>query len=77
MFLKRLDIAGFKSFAEKVSIDFVPGVTAVVGPNGSGKSNITDAIPLGAWRTVSQIASWRENGGHYFCRKRIAPCCKC
>lgn len=44
MFLKRLDITGFKSFAQKVSIDFVPGVTAVVGPNGSGKSNITDAI---------------------------------
>ncbi|WP_110112862.1 chromosome segregation protein SMC [Bacillus sp. CGMCC 1.16541] len=44
MFLKRLDVVGFKSFAEKVSIDFVPGVTAVVGPNGSGKSNITDAI---------------------------------
>lgn len=44
MFLKRLDIVGFKSFAERVSIDFVPGVTAVVGPNGSGKSNITDAI---------------------------------
>jgi len=44
MFLKRLDIVGFKSFAERVAIDFVPGVTAVVGPNGSGKSNITDAI---------------------------------
>src|SRR6185437_9638223 len=44
MFLKRLDIAGFKSFAEKVTVEFVPGVTAVVGPNGSGKSNITDAI---------------------------------
>ncbi|MBM7701835.1 chromosome segregation protein SMC [Metabacillus iocasae] len=44
MFLKRLDVVGFKSFAEKVSIDFVTGVTAVVGPNGSGKSNITDAI---------------------------------
>ncbi|AGX03824.1 MULTISPECIES: chromosome segregation protein SMC [Bacillus] len=44
MFLKRLDIAGFKSFAEKSSVDFVPGVTAVVGPNGSGKSNITDSI---------------------------------
>ncbi|GMB08490.1 chromosome segregation protein SMC [Thermolongibacillus altinsuensis] len=44
MFLKRLDIIGFKSFADRVSIDFVPGVTAVVGPNGSGKSNITDAI---------------------------------
>ncbi len=44
MFLKQLEIVGFKSFANKVTIDFHPGVTAVVGPNGSGKSNITDAI---------------------------------
>jgi chromosome segregation protein len=44
MFLKRLEVVGFKSFAERVGIDFVPGVTAVVGPNGSGKSNVTDAI---------------------------------
>lgn len=44
MFLKQLDIVGFKSFANRVNIDFVPGVTAVVGPNGSGKSNISDAI---------------------------------
>ncbi len=44
MFLKQLDTMGFKSFAERVRVDFVPGVTAVVGPNGSGKSNITDAI---------------------------------
>ncbi|OIJ13195.1 chromosome segregation protein SMC [Anaerobacillus alkalilacustris] len=44
MFLKRLDVVGFKSFAERTSIDFVPGVTAVVGPNGSGKSNISDGI---------------------------------
>ncbi|MBU8915308.1 chromosome segregation protein SMC [Bacillus sp. FJAT-29953] len=44
MFLKRLDIIGFKSFAERVGVEFVPGITAVVGPNGSGKSNITDAI---------------------------------
>ncbi|PYZ93176.1 chromosome segregation protein SMC [Salipaludibacillus keqinensis] len=44
MFLKRLELVGFKSFAERLSIDFVPGVTAVVGPNGSGKSNISDAI---------------------------------
>lgn len=44
MFLKRLDIIGFKSFADRISVDFVTGVTAVVGPNGSGKSNITDAI---------------------------------
>lgn len=44
LFLKRLDVVGFKSFAERIMVDFVPGVTAVVGPNGSGKSNITDAI---------------------------------
>ncbi|KAB8138708.1 chromosome segregation protein SMC [Gracilibacillus oryzae] len=44
MFLKQLDTLGFKSFAERIRVDFVPGVTAVVGPNGSGKSNITDAI---------------------------------
>ncbi|WP_042144887.1 chromosome segregation protein SMC [Paucisalibacillus sp. EB02] len=44
MFLKRLESVGFKSFAERINVEFVPGVTAVVGPNGSGKSNITDAI---------------------------------
>ncbi|MBS4172486.1 chromosome segregation protein SMC [Bacillus sp. FJAT-49736] len=44
MFLKRLDIVGFKSFAERISVEFVTGVTAVVGPNGSGKSNIIDAV---------------------------------
>lgn len=44
MYLKKLESVGFKSFAERITIEFVPGVTAVVGPNGSGKSNITDAI---------------------------------
>lgn len=44
MFLKRLESVGFKSFAERIRIDFVSGVTAVVGPNGSGKSNVIDAI---------------------------------
>lgn len=44
MQLKRIEIAGFKSFAEKTTIEFHEGVTAVVGPNGSGKSNITEAI---------------------------------
>ncbi|UOQ47906.1 chromosome segregation protein SMC [Gracilibacillus caseinilyticus] len=44
MYLKQLDTIGFKSFAERIKVEFVPGVTAVVGPNGSGKSNITDAI---------------------------------
>jgi chromosome segregation protein len=44
MIISRLEIHGFKSFADKVSLDFQQGVTAVVGPNGCGKSNIVDAI---------------------------------
>ncbi len=44
MYLKRLDIQGFKSFADKVELEFSGGITSVVGPNGSGKSNIADAV---------------------------------
>lgn len=44
MYLKRITVAGFKSFAGKVVLDLEPGITAVVGPNGSGKSNLADAV---------------------------------
>ena len=44
MYLKRLEMYGFKSFADKTVLDFMPGITAVIGPNGSGKSNISDCI---------------------------------
>lgn len=44
MYLQKMEIYGFKSFAEKTVIDFKSGITAIVGPNGSGKSNIVDAI---------------------------------
>lgn len=44
LLLKRLEAYGFKSFADKLEVEFDEGITAIVGPNGSGKSNITDAI---------------------------------
>ena len=44
MYLKRLEMQGFKSFADKTTLEFMPGITSVIGPNGSGKSNIVDCI---------------------------------
>ena len=44
MFLKSIDIQGFKSVPDKIHVTFDRGITAIVGPNGSGKSNISDAI---------------------------------
>ena len=44
MYLKYLEINGFKSFPDRVKLEFGKGLTAVVGPNGSGKSNISDAV---------------------------------
>src|SRR6266567_3053976 len=46
VFLRSLTVRGFKSFADKTTLEFTPGVSVIVGPNGSGKSNIADAI---AW----------------------------
>ncbi len=44
MRVKKLEVFGFKSFAQKTTIHFEPGVTAIVGPNGSGKTNVVDAV---------------------------------
>lgn len=44
MQLEKIEMSGFKSFADKTTIEFDKGVTAVVGPNGSGKSNLSEAI---------------------------------
>jgi len=62
MFISRLEMSGFKSFASKSSIDFRAGVMAVVGPNGCGKSNIVDAVRwvLGEQRTHALRADKME-----------------
>jgi chromosome segregation protein len=60
MFLRSITIRGFKSFADKHVLEFVPGVSVIVGPNGSGKSNLVDAI---SWALGEQGAR-ALRGGH-------------
>ena len=51
--LREVRLSGFKTFADKTTIAFTPGITAIVGPNGSGKSNIVDAIRWTMGMTVT------------------------
>ncbi|MDC7232403.1 MAG: AAA family ATPase, partial [Spirochaetales bacterium] len=63
MFLKRIELMGFKSFADRTQIDFTDGITALLGPNGCGKSNIVDAMKwvLGEQSTKNMRAEKMED----------------
>ncbi len=71
MYLKEIEIQGFKSFADKTKVVFDKGVTAVVGPNGSGKSNITESLRWALGNLASRVYAGQDARCH-LCRDRIA-----